>query len=229
MLDQPVVRWEDISREAKSLFKVWTDGRGLDWAKKSWEALCKHRLTSYANEIERTRVLVRLLALAAIYRDFCELAFEEVHYPEHIEWASELCVSTFRLAQCVGLEFHRDENEEDEALVESALVSLMEEARANIHEALQKDFGGDGMVFVSLWNSVNFSRNEEDSDSVEDEDPDLNDDNIETSPVGEERDTDQSAKEFDWFADADLILNTDLTWQKQAAYAWIDQGMQSVH
>ncbi len=169
MLDQPVVRWEDISRDAKSLFNVWTDGRELDWAKKSWEALCKHHLTSYTNEIERTRVMVRLLALAAIYRDFCELAFDETHEPEHVIWAGEVDLNRFRVTRSVGFKFHCDNKEEEKELVESALLSLMEEARAEIRDALLKEFGGVSLLFVSLWNTVNYSR-DEDLESFQDDD-----------------------------------------------------------
>jgi len=73
MGERCTVWWEDISEDAASLFRVWTEGRELHWAKKSWEALGKRGLTSYADEVERARVVVRLMTLAAIYRDFCEL------------------------------------------------------------------------------------------------------------------------------------------------------------
>ena len=60
MPERSVAWWEDVSRHAESMFRVWTDGRELDWAKKSWDALGKRGLTSYSNQIEWTCVMVRL-------------------------------------------------------------------------------------------------------------------------------------------------------------------------
>jgi hypothetical protein len=227
MLDHSVVRWEDISRDAKPLFDVWTDGRELDWAKKSWEALCKHRLTSYTNEIERARVMIRLLALAAIYRDFCEIAFDEAHEPEHVIWAGEVDLNRFRLAQCVGVGFHSDNKEEEKELVESALLNLMEKARAEIRDALLKEFDGDSLLFVSLWNTVDFRR-EEDLEPFENDDSDETESDLEAATVTDKSDGNQQPVEIDWFENADSILN-DVTGEKVAAFEWIDQGMPSVH
>jgi hypothetical protein len=148
------VRWEDVHSEAESIFRVWTDARELDWAKKSWEALGKRGLTSYANQVEWTRVIVMLMTLAAIYRDFCELAFDEVHEPDYSVWASELCIGAFRVAQCVGSQFDADEDRDDQSLLEGALIELMQEARSQIHMALREEFGDDSLLFVSLWNTV---------------------------------------------------------------------------
>jgi hypothetical protein len=84
MAERSAVRWDDISREAESILRIWTDSREVEWAKKSWEALGKRGLTSYSNQIERTCVLVRLISLAAIYIDFCELAFDEAHEDQRL-------------------------------------------------------------------------------------------------------------------------------------------------
>ena len=156
-----------MSRDAESIFCVWTDARELDWAKKSWEALAKCGLTSFASQVERTRVMVRLMALAGMYRDFCELAFDEVHDPAYPLWADELCLSTFRLAQCVGSRFGADEGRDDQCLLEEALVELMEEARSQIHMALREEFGDDSLLFVSLWNTVEYWRDGDDGDGGE--------------------------------------------------------------
>jgi hypothetical protein len=216
-----MVRWGDVSRDAEGIFRVWTDARELDWAKKSWASLVKRGLTSYADEVGRTRVMVRLMALAAMYRDFCELAFDEVHDPAYPLWADELCLSTFRVAQCVGSQFGADEGRDDQCLLEEALVELMEEARSQIHMALREEFGDDSLLFVSLWNTVEYWRDGDDGET-------------EPKRAGTERQSEckngpKENAEIDWLDDAGWILNNDLTGQKLAAHNWIVEGMRSLH
>ena len=47
------------------------------------------------------------------------------------------------------------------AFLEGALLELMEEARSDIHEALREEFGDDSLLFVSLWNTVEYKLDEE--------------------------------------------------------------------
>lgn len=222
MAERSAVRWEDVNREAESIFRIWTDAREVEWAKQSWKVLSKHGLTSYSNQIEQTRVMVRLMALAAIYRDFCELAFDEVHEPEYTVWADELCLSSFRIAQCVGPQFHDDEPAEEKKLLDGAISELLAEARSEIYEALRSEWGDDSLLFVSLWNTVEYQRNEPDSTWAE------NPANVVPEKGGQSAPSDQGG-EIDWLEDAGYILNSETTWKKLAAFSWIEQGMQSVH
>ncbi len=148
-----------------------------------------------------------------------ELAFDEVHDPDYSLWADELCLSTFRVAQCVGAQFDADEDRDDECLLEAALIKLMDEVRSQIHQALREEFGDDSLLFVSLWNTVEYRRDE---DIREPESKLL---------AGDGR-TDEHAKhstEIDWLEDADWILNTEATGQKLAAHEWIAEGMHNLH
>jgi hypothetical protein len=219
MAERCVVWWEDVSRDAEPIFRVWTDARELEWAKESWEALAKRGLTSYSDQVERTLVFVRLMALAGIYLDFCELAFDEIHDGAYTMWASDLSLNTFRVAQCVGSQFSKDEEADDDQLLEDALRNLMDKARSDIHEALRSKFGDDSLLFVSLWNTVEYERSELDTAG--------------TGNVAPER-SDQTNREIekgwiDWHEEAGGILNCEITGQKLAAFTWIGQGMQSLH
>jgi hypothetical protein len=224
MAERSVIEWQQVARDANSIFRVWENDRELQWAEKSWHALAIKSLTSYHNQVERTLVMIRLMALAAIYRDFCELAFDEVHEPEYSAWADELQLSTFRLAQCAGTGFEGENEAEDDELLECALTQLMAKARSEIHHALRAEFGDDSLLFVSLWNTVEYWRPE--GTAVQ-----------ETKGQSEKQEhaTDHSKApeaqqaEIDWLDDADGILNTDITAQKLAAHNWIKQGMQSLH
>jgi len=223
MGERCTVWWEDISEDAASLFRVWTEGRELHWAKKSWEALGKRGLTSYADEVERARVVVRLMTLAAIYRDFCELAFDEVHDPVYEQWAGDLGLGTFRVAQCAGAQFERDRVEEDNELLESALNKLMEETRDEIYQKLRTEYGDDSMLLVSLWNTVEYWR-PEDTASGRDQDIDSADQGIDS-----ERGVIIEPTRSDWTDGAKGILNDEITGNKLRAFDWIRQGMPSVH
>ena len=193
------------------------------WAKKSWDGLGKRGLTSYSSQIEWTRVMIRLMALAGIYRDSCELAFDEVHEPEYTIWAGELSLSTFRVAQCVGHEFRKEEDADDAELLESALSPLMETARSEIHKVLLAEFGGESLLFVSPWNTVDYGGNE---------DPELLENDSEDADVDQESEVQRrqtrSNVDIDWRENADSILH-DVTGQKLAAFLWIQEGMYEVH
>lgn len=222
MTERRVAWWDDVARDANSMFRVWSDGRELDWAKKSWEALSKRGLTAYSNQIEWTRVMVRLMALAAIYRDFCELAVDEIHEPEYTYWADDLSVTAFRVAQCVGSEFRKDEEVASGDLLESALLELMETARTEVHKVLLTEYGGESLLFVSLWNTVEYER-------AEDLEPEETDEDLEN---GQDEDDlklpSQLAADINWRQNASSIVNN-VTGEKMKAFEWIQQGMPALH
>ncbi len=147
------VTWKDVSDAASSMFRIWSGQPELRWGRAAWKVLGRRGLTEYSDEIERTKVLVRLMSLVTMYQEFCGLAWEEWHEPEYEMWATELGMSPFRIGQLVSPEFQRDTEEETERLVEQALADLVEKARAEVYEALTNGFSGDSMLFVSLWKS----------------------------------------------------------------------------
>jgi hypothetical protein len=203
-------------------YVVWTDARELEWAKESWEALGKRGLTSYSDQVERTLVFVRLMALASIYLDFCELAFDEIHDAAYTVWASDLCLSTFRVSQCVGSQFSKLEDADDNRLLEDALRELMDKARSDIHQILRSKFGDDSLLFVSLCNTVECERSELGMPGTRN--------SADVAPESSDQTNREVEKDrIDWREDAGGILNCEITGQKLAAFTWIEQGMQSLH
>lgn len=98
----------------------------------------------------------------------------------------------------------------------------MDKARSDIREVLRSRFGDDSLLFVSLWNTVEYERNELDvpsSDNSADVGPECSDQ------------TDHNAQKdmIDWRRDAYYTLNCELTGHKLAAFSWIEQGMNSLH
>jgi hypothetical protein len=197
MKDKMRFPWEDPS---VSMFHVWVGQPELAWARKAWEALEQKGLTLFSNELERTQVLIRAMTLGTIYREFCDLAHDDAWEAENLEWASEMGLNPFRVAQLVGDEFEVDEDHDETRLLDFALYSLIDDEREDICKALCEGFGGEAMLFVSLWNSMY-------GELPIDYDPD----DPECFPESPEE-----------------VLNYDVTGQKVQAYSWITEGMPRV-
>ena len=185
------------------------------------ECLSKHGLTTYSNEVAKVRVLVRLMALAEIYREFCDRAWEEEYDCELTVWASELDLNHFRLAQCVSSTYKESTAEDQDELYSAALRSLAEEARREIHEVLIQEFGSESYLFVSLWNTVEFQRPEDTDEEGERDQPEGR---TAKNVIG--RDAAGEAV-INWLEDAETILS-DVTPHKMRAYEWITGGMHRV-
>jgi hypothetical protein len=225
------ILWGDFSASAKeTLFRVWEDNRELLWAEQCWSFLSKYDLTRYSDEVSKCRVLIRLMSLAEIYREFCDRAWQEVYKRELVVWAGEIEVNRFRVAQCVGQSFEPTMHDDEEELFESALFSLMEEARREVRLVLKAEFGGDDYLFVSLWNTVVNLR--------EDDDPEFESDPKQVQNGGYEIDktvmgfqlesAEKAAPRINWLENADIILS-EVTPDKMSAYEWIKAGMPQIY
>lgn len=144
--------WEDV----EGMFDHWAGKPEFHWARNAWSALGKAGLTLFSDQIERTAVMVRIMTLATIYREFCHLAFyEEMDSPDYAWWADSLGISPFRIAQIVGRGFERGEaddcDESEHRLLHAALSELVDGNRRKVCEALVKGFGGESNLFYALW------------------------------------------------------------------------------
>lgn len=70
------VRWDDAS-DCHVLFTVWVNRADRLWARRSWELLEAQGMTEYADDVERWRVLVRLVALSVFYQLWCSVVWGE--------------------------------------------------------------------------------------------------------------------------------------------------------
>jgi hypothetical protein len=117
-------------------------------------------LTTYVDPIARTRVLVRLLNLGAIFREFCELIHEEVAELDLDEWADTLGISAVRVGQALGPSSLLD-LDTDSVDLATALLELMNEDRPNVCEALVNIFGNESSLFASLFKACDGRQIEE--------------------------------------------------------------------
>ena len=218
------VAWTDIPKGVRdTLFRVWTDARESFWAEKCWGYLDKRRLTTYSNEVAKVRVLVRIMSLAEIYREFCDRAWEEQYDCELVVWASELDLNRFRLAQCVGATFEEYTVDDDDELYGAALVSLAEEARREIYDVLIQEFGSKSYLFVSLWNTNDFQGEDEAYVGEGEDEPDQPERLTTKRTIGTDG-SNREETEINWLEGAEAILR-DVTPDKMCAYEWINQGM----
>jgi len=160
--------WNEIRNAARAIFKVWVDQPEMKWAKRAWLHLRAKGLTSYRTDAERTMVLVRLGTLGLMYREFCEIAFDEDQGSfEWVEW-DQLGIESSSLLELArpeadsndeegrtaenSKEGETDERDADGAFdTNDALRELSQRVRPEIYEALKDGFGGDSILFASMW------------------------------------------------------------------------------
>lgn len=156
--------WDDVKDVAEDAFAISVDQSELRWAEHSWQILTAANLTLYSTWRERGVVACRFLALAALYRDFGRLAWDEDHDPDYGGWADSLELGPFTIGQLIGDDVEVQEGDEQEA-IERALAHLADDARAEVVEALKKAHGGAAGLFLSLWRSIERPDDEEEPES----------------------------------------------------------------
>jgi hypothetical protein len=201
--------WDDVEDVAKAAFKIFVDQPELRWAKEAWQKLESAGLTKYVNDLEYTRVAIRFLALAAIYHDFCEMAWEEESYASYYlaGWSQMFDLSPSCVGQLVRVELSTNESlddgnltdESEEDLIDTALDQLFDRARAEVVKALVEQYGSPEELLVSLSNS-NLPLPEEEEDDL--------------YPAPAQN-------------DLDSVNDPDFVAEYLHAYSWIDEGCPS--
>jgi hypothetical protein len=141
-----VVEWAEVADAARELIVVWCEGSELAWGERAWQILAGAGLTRYANHIDRTRVLLRFVALAMIYRDFCQIGRDESWDASTLVWQAVevLELSRVRLGQLVGLRWEESTFDlTDDELTEIAILEITDAERSAIVPVLVKGFGNE--------------------------------------------------------------------------------------
>jgi hypothetical protein len=153
--------WTEVAPAAQDIFRIWltASSKEIDWANTAWIALGRSGLTGYSDEVQKTLVLVRFLTLGMLFREFCELARDEVFEPDMSEWTDVLEISPIRLGQILGPDAL---NEPDDQLdLQTAINELTDQHRAEVTSALLKSFGNESALFLSLWQASDGAEIEE--------------------------------------------------------------------
>lgn len=144
------VEWDEVKEAARIGFNIWGGQPELAWARLAWSQLAAAGLTTYQDDLSRHGVLLRFIALAQVYCDFCEMAWQESTELRVSELADLLSLQPFRMGQMVGPEFSPEENEEGPLVVE-AIQELIRPFHDEVTEALLEQAGSPTQVFVPLW------------------------------------------------------------------------------
>lgn len=148
----------DLLQVARTLFNVWYDGSETEWAAYMWSILEKAGLTKYDDEVERTVVVGRLIALAGISREFAARAWSE---GDSGEWRDAVqgavlegdyplldAVVVGRLAEQNGL--LAEEGYPGRESVPGLMIEVAKHEWNAVASALAADLG-ESLLFASLW------------------------------------------------------------------------------
>lgn len=199
----PILTWDEIESAAARAFSIWTGQPELRWAKEAWQILSDAGLAAYEGELDRHRAIIRFLALAGIYSDWCAAAWGEYSDLQCSYWTEGLDVNAFRLGQLVGADEDSEDGElDDNVLTEEALHRLADAARPDVVRALLGHFGTASGLFLSLWRSMDFPHDE--IDDQENEEDDWDDEGSRDTPTDDailNEITDEKLRAFDWTQD----------------------------
>ncbi len=197
-----VIAFADIEVCAEEIFNgVWMTNRGIEFARRCWEIFTDSEITAYNNEIERHNVLIRLIALGEIYREFNGIAFDEYIEPDYEVWADSLDISRFRIGQILGDNSVYSDDEEYSDYI-SAISYLANQSRKIVFDTLVNGFKSKDQLFYELYKTG--LPDEEENEFEEDEDEFENSYKIQ---------------------DIQEVLNdTNIASAKFEAYSWVTSG-----
>ncbi len=152
--------WSDVEDAAELAFRGFEhpglEFGALEWAKQAWERLIQAGLATYSinDELERSQVVIRFLALADFYLEFCSVAWEESHEPNYRLWADTLEIIHYDAKELISSDSDSTFYDDDEyELDDDDLKKLADNVRVEVLYALLESFGNISVLFVSLWRS----------------------------------------------------------------------------
>ncbi|TCM45226.1 hypothetical protein [Kribbella sp. VKM Ac-2568] len=153
----------DLRSIAEDIFRTWYGGTEIEWAEYAWACLGSAGLTRFDTEIERARVVCRLLALAALAREFYARAYGEGYPGEHPFSEDDVLgpyprIDPFVLGQLAerdgvdtDIEFGYDF---EEGVAGYALREIVRAQCRTVAQTLTSRWGS-ALSFASLWASAN--------------------------------------------------------------------------
>lgn len=181
------LQFSDISRLVPDLFRTWTDDGEERWARYAWSVLERNGLTRINEDVDRSDVVVRLLALATLGKTFYVYAFgegdaddwtyelgEAVDHPQGIDraWLREQARAAYTVDE-------EDEKDELNYLASEAMGDILSDVvrgKAETVGATLRSTLGDAELFASLYMSAQDGAYPLDSETISEivNDPDGN-------------------------------------------------------
>jgi hypothetical protein len=144
--------WEEVEPVAKKVFRIWTFGTEVQWARKAWSILTEKGLATYSNSTEKCLCVLRFIAMCDVYLDFVTIAFDEDHASDYSEWMREFECSPITLGVLLSrFGMDTDTDIEDEDFIIGCLAGSV---RKETVQALVDGFGGISGFFQAAWLST---------------------------------------------------------------------------
>jgi 5-methylcytosine-specific restriction protein B len=194
--------WSDVAGAAEEAFAGFRqpglEKGASDWAYQAWDTLIQAGLATFSTETERCQVIIRFLALAGFYLEFCKVAWNENVKANYYSWVEALGFIHYYAIHHYAEELVSSDSDweyfkdDDYQLDDSVFEKLADSVRPEVLSALLDRFGNISMLFISLWRTNT-------PEICEDDEPD------------------------DCYETDDEILNYNLTQQKVTALNWLNQ------
>ena len=149
--------WAAVDPLAQRIFTLWPGQPELTWARESWDVVSEGGLADFANDFERWEVLIRFLALAGIYFDFCHLAWSRADLPDYENLGKELGLGLLQVVLLLGRDALLEEVNDEEELFRAGMKSLADQARVEVVSVLTRGYGG----IKDLYEALRLSRQPE--------------------------------------------------------------------
>ena len=197
---------------------VWVKGREKFWYQKAWECLNKQGLTSYTSREEECLVYIRIDTLNMIYREFCELALDEIYEYECMAETFEETLLEIEIGQLYAKYTDNEFIDDFSGNIDYALCCLADSQRKAVYDALY-----DELDLLGMFCGMYFTAYTPDCwlEDIDDED----------YCIYDERKAKINSYDEYW----DSIQNdvneymSDFSFEDTAAFGWIMEGTYRIH
>lgn len=159
------IDWEFVEPWFQT-FTVTVNRLEMRWYRRAWQLLEDAGMTAFHDEIEKQWVLLRAVTIGLMYLGFWRAAWDEpfdadaaVFYCPCFSgeaWGAEesadefFCLDPLRLGNLLPPGFMPTECESYQLLT-CAILTLVQECRQPVFDALVNGFRGESRLFFSLW------------------------------------------------------------------------------
>jgi hypothetical protein len=163
------IEWSEIEAAASKMFAVWSGGGELAWAKECWGYLTPLGLTLNTNPLDMTTSLLRLVALARIYEEFCGYAWDENPGSSAHTLAEDLEIDPVALGILAGQlpDQYFDEATDEYELREAALIAVTDSMRPELFANLVNAYGSENKLYSRMAKTNHDPDEEDDNDEFE--------------------------------------------------------------
>jgi hypothetical protein len=151
--------WSDVAGAAEEAFAGFRQP-GLeigasDWAYQAWDTLIQAGLATFSTETERCQVIIRFLAFAGFYLEFCKVAWKENVKANYYSWVEALGFIHYYAIHHYAEELVSSDSDwesfkdDDYQLDEIVFQKLADSVRQEVLSALLDGFGNISMRELS--------------------------------------------------------------------------------